>query len=87
MDNSFGFGSRKFILSALINQIDKHTSGSMQLAVGLRGGAIYPQLNTSISRIINPSLVASLQLVQAFTLNSLMNSWSSSLSSSSYSSA
>lgn len=82
-DNSFGFGSRKFISSALINQIDKYTNGSIQLAVGLRGGAIYPQLNTSISRIINPSLVASLQLVQAFNLDSLMNSFSFSSSSSS----
>lgn len=65
MDAGFGFGSRKFLSMALMNQLDKHTTGSVQLVAGLRGGTLFPQINASVSRILHPSLVGSVQLSQA----------------------
>lgn len=64
MENGIGFGGRKFLSSALMTQIDKSTTGSVQLVAGLRGGAIYPQFNASLSRILSPSLIGTVQLIQ-----------------------
>lgn len=67
MDNGIGFGARKFISTALMTQFDKSTSGSVQLVAGLRGGSVFPQLNASVSRVLSPYLVGTVQLVQPFT--------------------
>ena len=64
MENGIGFGSRKFLSSALIAQFDKSTSGSIQVVAGLRGGSVYPQFNASISRVLSPFLVGTVQLIQ-----------------------
>lgn len=66
IDTGIGFGARKYVSTALMSQIDKSTTGSVQLMAGLRGGAIYPQFNASLSRILNPFLVGSVQLIQPF---------------------
>lgn len=69
MENGIGFGGRKFISTALMTQLDKSTTGSVQLVAGLRGGTVFPQLNTSISRVFNPFLLGTLQLVQPIPFN------------------
>lgn len=67
IDNGIGFGARKFLSTAVMTQFDKSTSGSIQLVAGLRGGSIFPQFNASISRVLNPSLVGTVQLMQPFS--------------------
>ena len=71
IDNGIGFGARKFVSSALMSQLDKSTTGSVQLVAGLRGGNVFPQFNASISRALSPFLVGTLQLIQPipFTTN------------------
>lgn len=64
MENGFGFGSRKFVSMALIGQLDKKTSTSFQLVAGLKGGAIFPQINSTFSRALTPFLIGNLQLIQ-----------------------
>lgn len=64
MENGLGFGSRKFLSSTLFGQLDKKTSASFQLVAGLKGGAIFPQFNSTFSRALNPSLIGNLQLIQ-----------------------
>ena len=80
MDNGIGFGSRKFVSTALITQLDKSTTGSVQLVAGLRGGTVFPQFNASISRVLNPFLVGTLQLVQPIPFNNSQGQLSLSLS-------
>lgn len=64
MENGISFGARKYLSTALMTQLDKSTTGSVQLVAGLRGGTVFPQFNASISRVLNPFLVGSVQLIQ-----------------------
>lgn len=61
VDFGVGFGARKFLSGAVLYQIDKSTTASVQVIAGLRGGTCFPQGNYSISRVINPSLVTTAQ--------------------------
>ena len=66
MESGIGFGSRKFLSMALLGQLDKKTTTSLQLVAGLKGGAIFPQFNATFSRSLNPFLIGNLQLIQPF---------------------
>ena len=60
-DGSVGIGSRKFLSSAFIYQHDSKTTASLQIAAGLHGGAIFPQLNCSLSRLLHESYSCTMQ--------------------------
>jgi hypothetical protein len=80
MDNGIGFGARKFLSTALMTQLDKSTTGSVQLVTGLRGGTVFPQFNASVSRVLNPFLVGTLQLIQPIPFTTQPGQLSLSLS-------
>lgn len=61
LDAGVGFGTRKHLSSALVYQLDKFTTTSLQMVGVLRGGAVFPQLSYSISRMLNDRVVGSLQ--------------------------
>ena len=69
MESGIGFGTRKFLSLALMGQLNKSTSASIQYVAGLKGGAIYPQINSTLSRALTPFLIGNLQLIQPLNDN------------------